>query len=307
MVKKEIIKFLSSDNKTMINACKWYSDTNYKAIVQIIHGMVEYIDRYDEFATFLANNGFLVIGHDHLGHGLSVINKEDYGYFGKNPSELLVNDMNKLREMFQDDKPYFMIGHSMGSFLLRKYLAVYGKNLSGAIIIGTGYVEPVVTRFGIIVTNIEGLFKGEKHRSKLLLKLSNGKDYKKFVSDGSDLKRNWLTKDIEIARKYYSNPMCSFIFTDNGYKGLFESINYCCKMRNINKIPKKLPILITSGEDDPVGGMGIGVTKVYNLFNKAKINNVELKIYPNDRHEILNETDRDVVYNDILKWLNKRI
>ena len=121
MIKKENIKFLSSDNKTEINAYKWIPESNYKGVVQITHGMAEYIDRYDDFARFLAKNGFLVIGHDHLGHGKSVNTKDDYGYFGKNPSNLLIKDMHKLREMFQDDKPYFMIGHSMGSFLLRKY------------------------------------------------------------------------------------------------------------------------------------------------------------------------------------------
>ncbi len=307
MIKKEIFNFLSSDNKTMINACKWYKNNNYKGVIQIIHGMVEFIDRYDEFAKFLAENDYLVIGHDHLGHGDSVNNPSDYGYFGKNPSELLIKDIHKLREMFDNNKPYIIIGHSMGSFLLRKYISIYGNGLEGAVIIGTGYVPSVATRFGIIVSHLEAFIKGERHRSKLLVKLSSDKNYRKFVADGSDLKRSWLTKDEEKAKEFYSNPKSQFIFTDNGYLGLFKTINYCCKMKNINKIPKSLPILITSGEDDPVGGMGNGVKKVYDLYMQANIKSVKLKLYKNDRHEILNEIDRKDVYNDILMWINAQL
>ena len=308
MIKKEIFKFLSNNNQTMINACKWIpQNSEYIGIIQIIHGMAEHIDRYDEFATFLANQGFLVVGHDHLGHGYSINSKDDYGYFGKNPSDLLIKDIHKLRMIFQDNKPYFMIGHSMGSFLLRKYLCFYGKDLSGAIIVGTGYVPSIASMFGIFIANVERILMGERHKSKLLVKLSSNRNYKKFVSDGSDLKRNWLTKDIHIAEKFFNDPKCNFIFTDNGYLGLLTTINYCSKAKNINKIPKNMPILISSGMIDPVGNMGKGVKTVYNLFKKANICDVKLKLYPNDRHEILNEIDRNKVYNDILIWLKKYI
>ncbi len=307
MIKKEIFKFLSSDNKTMINACKWIPEKNYKGIIQIVHGMVEFIDRYDEFARFLAEKGFLVIGHDHLGHGDSINSVDDYGYFGNKPFELLLSDIHKLREMFQDDKPYIILGHSMGSFLLRSYLSIDGDNLDGAIIMGTGYVPSFATRFGIIVTYLEGSIKGERHRSKLLVKLSSDKNYRQFVSDGSDLKRSWLSKDEKKVQAFFTNPKSQFIFTDNGYRGLFKAINFCCKRKNINKIPKSLPILITSGEDDPVGGMGSGVRKVYDLYIKSNLKSVDLKLYKNDRHEILNEIDRKDVYNDILRWINSQI
>ena len=198
-----------------------------------------------------------------------------------------------------------MIGHSMGSFLLRKYLSCYGDKINGAIIIGTGYVPNILSRFGILVSKIEGFFRGERHRSKLLVKLSSDKNYKKYDATGKDINNSWLTKDTEVVKKYFSNPKCQFIFTDNGYLGLFEAINYCCKQKNINMIPKSLPILITSGIDDPVGGMGEGVKKVYDLFKKSGIKNVLIKLYLNDRHEILNEINREEVYNDLLKWINK--
>ena len=307
MIKKEKFEFTSIDNKTMINAFKWIPEKKPKAVIQLIHGMVEYIDRYDEFARFLANKGFLVVGHDHLGHGDSVNSNDDYGYFGDNPCDLLIKDIHKIREMFDDDLPYIMIGHSMGSFLLRTYLSLYGKGVDGAIIIGTGYVPSIATYFGMAVAHIEGFFLGKKHRSKLLVKLSSDKNYKKFCSDGSNLEDSWLTKDTKIVKDYFNNSKCQFIFTDNGYLGLFKAINYCCKKKNINKIPKNLSILFASGSCDPVGGMEKGVKKVFKLFEESKIMDVTLKLYPNDRHEILNETDRVIVYNDILKWINHHI
>lgn len=307
MIKKEQFSFLSSDNKTMINACKWIPNNKPKAVIQIIHGMAEYIERYDEFARFLASKGFLVVGHDQLGHGDTVTNKDDYGYFGNNPRTLLINDIHKIRGMFESDLPYIMIGHSMGSFLLRTYLSLYGKNINGAIIIGTGYVPSIATYFGIAVANIEKFFLVERHRSKLLVKLSRDKNYRKFSSDGSDLGNSWLTKDEKIVKDFHNNPKCQFIFTDNGYIGLFSAINYCCKKKNILKIPKELPILIASGTSDPVGGMGRGVKKVFDMFRNADILDVTLKLYPNDRHEILNEIDRDIVYNDLLEWISKHI
>ena len=309
MIKKENFNFLSSDNKTKINACKWYKEeTNHKAIIQLTHGMIEYIDRYDDFAKFLAENDFLVIGHDHLGHGDSVESEKNFGYFGKHPSRLVVSDMNKLRKkFFKEDVPYFILGHSMGSYMLRKYLSIYGNDLSGAIIMGTGYIPGIVTTLGKTVAHLEALFLGWRHRSKLLQKLSYDKYYKRYSLDGSDSKNSWLTKDEEKVKKYYQDPKSTYIFTDNGYLGLFEAVEYSCKKKNIDKIPKDLPILFVSGKEDPVGQNGKGVEKVYRLFKEKNIQDVSLKLYENDRHEILNEIDKEKVYKDILDWLNSKI
>ncbi len=309
MIKKENFNFLSSDNKTKINACKWYKeDAKYKAIVEINHGMIEYIDRYDDFAEYLAENDFLVIGHDHLGHGNSIESDQDLGYFGKHPSNLVITDMYKLRKkFFKEDIPYFILGHSMGSYMLRKYLSIHGNDLSGAIIMGTGYIPKVVTFIAKTIAHIEALFLGWRHRSKLLQKLSYDKYYKRYTLDGSDLNNSWLTKDKEKVKKYYSDPKSTYIFTDNGYLGLFEAVDFSCRKKNIDKIPKDLPILFVSGKDDPVGQNGKGVEKVYNLFKKQNIQDVEIKLYENDRHEILNETDNKVVYKDILDWINSKI
>lgn len=304
--------FLSNDGKTAIHAVKWVPDSGeYSAILQITHGMVEYIERYEPFAEFLTSKGYLVVGHDHLGHGQSVTSREDWGFFyeGK-PSDTVVADMHKLRTLIQEenpDKPYFMLGHSMGSFMLRKYLCLHNDNLRGAIIMGTGFIPGNVTSLALGLTKLIGKIRGIKHRSKFIQGLAFGADYKGFDMTGEQPENSWLTKDVDIVRKYYQTPECTFMFTVNGYQGLFEAVNFSCDAENAKLIPKKLPLFIVSGDQDPVGGLGKGVKDAYYLYQNAGVQDLTYKLYENDRHEILNETDKQVVFEDLLAWMNVRI
>ena len=304
--------FLSNDGKTAIHAVKWVPDSGeYNAILQITHGMVEYIERYEPFAEFLTSKGYLVVGHDHLGHGQSVTSREDWGFFyeGK-PSDTVVADMHKLRTLIQEenpDKPYFMLGHSMGSFMLRKYLCLHNDNLRGAIIMGTGFIPGNVTSLALGLTKLIGKIRGIKHRSKFIQGLAFGADYKGFDMTGEQPENSWLTKDVDIVRKYYQTPECTFMFTVNGYQGLFEAVNFSCDAENAKLIPKKLPLFIVSGDQDPVGGLGKGVKDAYYLYQNAGVQDLTYKLYENDRHEILNETDKQVVFEDLLAWMNVRI
>ncbi len=309
MAKSEEFFFLSSNGTTTIHGIKWIPDNGkFNAILQISHGMCEHIGRYEEFANFIANYGIMVVGHDYVGHGKSVGSKEDYGYFGEHPSDILVEDMHKVRLAIQkEDKPYFMMAHSMGSYMLRKYLSIHGKGLSGAILLGTGYISKPVITFGILVAKLQGRIMGKRHRSKFIRKFSYSKPYKKFDSYGKDYTKSWLTKDVNAVKKYFNDSMCVFTFTCNGYLGLFEAISFCCKKSNAERIPKDLPIWLISGTDDPVGDLGKGVKKVAEMYKSVGISNVEFKLYPGDRHEILHEIDKDVVYADIISWLNSRI
>ena len=304
--------FLSNDGKTAVHAVKWMPDNGeFKAILQITHGMVEFIERYAAFAEFLTENGYMVVGHDHIGHGQSVASKEDWGFFAEeNPSDVVVADIHKLRTLVQEenpDVPYFMMGHSMGSFMLRKYLALHNENLRGAIIMGTGFIPEKMTNLALKLTGFVTKFRGVKYRSKLIQSLAFGADYKGFDMTGEKPEDSWLTKDVEIVKQYYNEPRCTFMFTVNGYKGLFEAVNFSCNPENAAKIPKKLPLFIVSGEQDPVGGLGKGVMDVYEMYKSAGIQDLTYKLYDNDRHEILNETDREVVYSDLLAWMNVRI
>lgn len=304
--------FLSNDEKTAVHAVKWTPDSGeYKAILQISHGMVEFIERYIPFAEFLTTKGYMVVGHDHIGHGRSVATQEDWGYFCENnPSDIVVADMHKLRTLIQEEHPgipYFMLGHSMGSFMLRKYLAVHNDNLRGAIIMGTGFIPGNMTSLALKLTAIVTKFRGSKYRSKLIQSLAFGADYKGFDMTGENPENSWLTKDVDIVKAYYNEPRCTYMFTVNGYKGLFEAVNFCCNVENAKKLPRKLPLFFVSGEQDPVGGLGKGVKQTYDMYKEVGMLDITYKLYKDDRHEILNETDKEKVFQDLLAWMNVRI
>ena len=311
-VMKERFHFLSRDGKTKINAVKWIPKSgSVRAVMQMTHGMIEYIERYDEFACYLAGRGFLAVGHDHLGHGDSVTDEAEWGYFSeKRPSETAVADMHQVTRIIQNqypDCPYFILGHSMGSFLLRRYLTLHSGDVTGAVICGTGTQPKAVTRFGMLVCCLIGLFRGWHYRSRFITEVSFGKTYAQFDKTGEDVSRNWLSKNEESVRAYYQDPRCTFVFTLNGYFGLFSTIHYVSCMKHVRKIRKDLPVLFLSGADDPVGNFGEGVKKAYAQYRQAGIQDVKLKLYQDDRHEILQETDREKVFADIYQWCRRHM
>lgn len=312
MTKEERFSFQSADGKTAIDAVKWIpADGNYHAILQISHGMVEYIDRYKPFAEYLNSKGYLVVGHSHLGHGASVQSQADWGYFAeKDSADILIKDMHTLRTMIQKENknvPYFMLGHSMGSYLLRRYLTVYHDNLCGAIVMGTGCVPDALSKMGKTLCSFMAKIFGWRHRSEFVNSLTFSGPYKKFDMDGKKPENNWLCRDAEVVKKYYGEPKCRFVFTLNGFHMLMDMVYYDNQVENVKKTPVKLPIFLVSGQDDPVGDLGEGVKKVYHMYEKAGLKDVTYKLYEKDRHEILNELDKDVVYEDIYSWMEVRI
>lgn len=308
-MKKSIFGFLSMDKKTQIHAVKWEPEQGeIRGVLQISHGMVEYVERYEAFAEYLTQKGFVVVGNDHLGHGESVVSQELWGYFApERGSDLVVRDLHQLRKKTEKKYPgvpYFMLGHSMGSFLLRKYLCKYGKGLSGAIIMGTGTQTDKTVKFGRALCKIIARFRGWKYRSKLVDKLVFSGNNKRFEKEGASA---WLTKDREIVSAYRKDARCTFQFTLNGFYNLFDTIYYINQPEHIAAIPKSLPMFLVSGKDDPVGDYGTGVKKAYAAYVQAGMKEVDLKLYSNDRHEILNELDRETVYKDIYAWLQKHL
>lgn len=308
-MKKSTFEFLSADKGTKIHAVKWEPDTEkIQGILQITHGMVEYIERYEAFAEYMTNQGFLVVGHDHLGHGASVVSSEYWGYFAKqNGSDILVEDMNTLRIMTQKEYPelpYFMLGHSMGSFMLRKYLSKYGQNLRGAIIMGTGSQPDKMVKLGKRVCKFLAVFRGWSHRSKLVNNMAFSGNNKRFEAEGISA---WLTKDKEIVTSYNKEPRCTFIFTLNGFYNLFDTIHYINQPEHMDAIPKELPLFFVSGEDDPVGNYGAGVKEACEAYERVGIEDITWKLYPTDRHEILNELDKEKVYEDIYAWMKVHV
>ena len=312
MPEKTDFTFRSTDKKTEIHAIKVMPDGKPKAIVQLVHGMDEYIDRHDDFADFLAQHGYLVIGHDHLGHGDTAATPEDFGYFAEGRGDItLVEDIHKLRLHTQDepanaDLPYFILGHSMGSYLLREYLGLYSDGLAGAIIMGTGDVPDISTDFGIFLCNALARINGWRHRSLAIQSMTYTKSYKRYDVTGRDTSNSWLSKVPSVIEAYRGDPRCTFVFTLNGHLALFESVKAACSLKTINSMAKDLPVLIVSGADDPVGDLGEGVKRVYDKFLGAGMEDVTMKLYENDRHEILHETDSDQVYEDLLGWLDTK-
>lgn len=305
---KQEFYYPSRDGKTQIHAIEWVPEGEIKGVLQICHGMVEYIDRYHEFAEYMSENGYYVTGHDHLGHGKSIQSEEELGYFDETRgNQYVIGDIQKLREMTMKkypDAPYYMLGHSMGSFLLREYLTMYGKGLDGAVIMGTGYQSALILNAGQLVCRVIAAFKGWKHRSRFVDNLSFGSYNKRF--EPAETTKDWITSDREKRQKYVEDPLCSYMFTLGAYYQMFEGMKVLTKKESLERIPKDLPILFVSGKDDPVGAFGKSVTKVYEKYKSAGIHNVSIHLYQGDRHEILNEVDREKVYHDILRWIETK-
>lgn len=304
-MKKEEFRFRSTGNTVDIRAVRYIPVGEPKAILQIAHGMVEFIDRYDEFASYMCEQGFLVTGNDHIGHGGSVNSEDDWGYFtDKNGNQVLLDDIYELTKLTKKDypnKPYFLLGHSMGSFYARQYLCEHGNELNAAIIMGTGLQPLPTVKAGMMVCKLIASIKGWKYRSDLVNNMAFGSYNKKF--EPTRTRADWLTKDEKIVDYYINEPRCSFKFTLNGYYNMFAGIARLHDEAYLNRMPKDLPILFVSGQDDPVGSFGKEVESSVASVKKAGCRNVEMKLYPNDRHEILNETDKKDIYKDLADWL----
>jgi alpha-beta hydrolase superfamily lysophospholipase len=316
MAVREEYTFKSKDDiGSTIHAVKWTpDDNNIKAILQICHGMQEYILRYEEFATFMADHGFAVIGHDHIGHGTTVSDESELGIMHtSSPAEVMMEDIlsnfKLMREQYPD-LPFFILGHSMGSYLLRMLLSKKAselKGLSGAVIMGTGTEKNGTIRMGRMVVNLLASFRGWNYKSKFVAGLMFGAPYKFYDVTGKEPERSWLSKNVDNVKAYYKNPLNNYMFSLNGYKVLLTATLFDNQMVNINKINKDLPIIFVSGDKDPVGNLGIGVKEAYKKFEDAGIRDVSIKLYHGDRHEVLNELDRETVYADLLNWMQSRM
>lgn len=312
MARKGTFTFVSSNRETRLHGVQWMpSSGEYRAVLQIAHGMTEFIERYEEFAEYMTTLGFLVVGHDHLGHGQSAIIPEDWGYFTKErASDCLVWDMHRLRRKVQGmhpELPYFMMGHSMGSFLLRKYITRYGEDLAGAIIMGTGSMPDAAVKSGMAAVRTMAAVRGWRHRSPVIERMVFSNVFSRYNMDGSDPENSWLSKDREKVEEYYADEQCTFHFTLNGFYTLLETVAYTNQKAYLEYIPEDLPILLVSGGDDPIGDFGKGVEKAARQLQDAGLSDVTLRLFEGDRHEILNETNRDQVYEEIGAWCRERV
>ncbi len=279
-----------------------------RAVVQMVHGMVAHIARYEELARYLAERGIASVGHDHLGHGKTAAGPEDYGYFGEPDGNRLVLD--DIRAVTRWGKaraelagaPGFLLGHSMGSFYSRQYLCEYGAELTGAILLGTGSQPRAAAALGRLVCRAIALCKGWRYRSAFVDRLAMGSYNRSFEPGRTS--GDWLNRDEKEVDAHLADPRCQFIFTLNAYYSLFTCLGRQCDPKLLARVPKDLPLLFLAGGDDPVGDKGKGVRRAVRDLKKAGVKNIRTKLYPGARHELLVEVNRQEVFADILAFVD---
>jgi len=302
---REIV-FDAANGEHKIYASVWEPDTAAAGVFQISHGMNEYAQRYGEFAEYLAGKGFAVCANDHAGHGKS-FNKMR-GYFGKADGwRHMVDDMKKLYDLTSAEYaglPYFMLGHSMGSYLTRAYCAIYGNTLSGAIFSGTSDA-PAMLPLAILLDRIIVRMGGAESEGRVFQQLTSGSYNKRFKPNrsGSD----WLTRDNEKIDAFLNDSRSQFKFTNSAYGDLFAALSFISRKSWAESLPRQLPILLFSGGEDPLSVGGKGVFTVFKRMTAAGCTDVMMKLYGQGRHEMLNELNRAEVYADIYNWMSVRM
>ncbi len=307
MIKKEEFTIDSRDGKTALHAVKWLPETEPVCILQIIHGMNDYIQRYEEMAQYFAGKGILVVGDDHLGHGSSVSKGGQYGYICETDgATVMVRDEHRLKKTIQQQYPgvpYLIFGHSMGSFILRNYLIRYGSGIDGAIICGTGNPAKWQLVAGKFVTTLLGKLRGDHYVSGFVANMTS-KAYMKVIENPRTC-HDWICSDPKVVDAYAKDPQGGgFTFSVNAYHVLYELADRMQNKKELAKMPKKLPVLIVSGTEDPVGERGKAPQKLYDDFLNLDMTKVTFKLYNGCRHELYNEPVKETFFLDLENWIS---
>lgn len=293
-----------SCGKGQIHACRWEPEGEVKGIVQIIHGIAEHAERYQDFAEYLNSQGYLVVAEDHMGHGKSGGPGCTQGYFDGGWF-CAVDDSYQLlltTKAEYPDVPYILFGHSMGSFMTRTLLIKYpNSGISGAVICGTGFMPESVVKAGYAMANALCRLCGERKTNALLHKIMFGAYNNRIEHRRTEF--DWLNRDNAQVDLYISDPMCGFLETVGLERDMMEGILYIQDKENLCLMNRTLPIFFIAGGDDPVGDYGSGVRKAANAFQLAGMQKVSCRIYPLCRHEILNEINKNEIYEDVSQWI----
>ena len=307
------LSYPSHDNASTIRALVWEpddaarSDFSPRAVVQIVHGMSEHVERYAPFAEFLVGRGFVVCANDHVGHGKTA-GEHDLGHMPlANGADVLVEDVHALREKVCERYPHarhVMFGHSMGSFVTRVYLTRHADGLSAAILCGTGQQPRIQTVAGRVITHLIAQIRGERHVSRFVDSLGAGA-YGRAIKDArTDV--DWISSDPDVVDEYIADPLCGQPFTVGAYATLASLVADATDARLARRVPKDLPLLFVAGAEDPVGDCGRGVARAVDEYRNAGVRLVEMGIYPGARHEILNEPCHEAVWHDVEEFLARQ-
>lgn len=305
--KEEIFCIQGKDGKEIF-VHYWDKVQNPRGVVQIFHGMAEHGGRYGRFAEFLNENGFIVYADDHRGHGKTAGSVEELGYLGEDGFNRVVEDEHLLTHRIKANHPglpVIVFAHSFGSFVGQEYITRYGSELNGVILSGSACKSGPDVTAGRTVAAIEMKLYGGRKKSRLMNSLA----FSRFNSRIANPKQPfaWLSRDEEEVNKYVEDPFCGTVFTANFFYFFFRGLSHLYRKDKIMRIPKKLPVFICAGDGDPVGDYGKSVKKLYGMYKGIGMEDVELKLYPGARHEILNEVNRDEVFSHILNWINKLV
>ncbi|HNW69388.1 MAG TPA: lysophospholipase [Bacteroidales bacterium] len=298
---------LKTEDNIDVFVYSWLPDEGaaVKGIVQVSHGMAEHAARYEDFARHMVATGFAVFINDHRGHGKTAGSLENTGFIsGINSWESILDDMllvNRHIHQAHENIPVILLGHSMGSFYARAYLEKFPETISGIVLSGTAWHPALVLGFGLMVSKLQCFIKGDKNRSKLLDKLSFGAYNSKFKPCTTPF--DWLSRDVQVCKKYTADEYCGWVATSSFFRELFRLLKFIHRSGLYQQVNKEMPVLIFSGEEDPVGNFSKGPKKMYAFLKEKGFTNIALTIYPRGRHEMLNELNKTEVYNNIINWL----
>ena len=306
-MKEKTGKFPSANGLYDISYHICLPEGNAKGIFHISHGMCEYFKRYSETIEHFTSRGFVVVGCDHMGHGESISSDDDLGYFGKDSYHCFADDLKTLNDIVRKtyrSLPYILLGHSMGSFVVRDYITRYSDSIDGCILCGTAGSNKAL-KAGLTLCSIIEKLKGDRYRSKMIRNIAFGSYNKRFKAE-KDLV-SWLTREKSVRDKYKKDKYCTFTFTVSGFKNMFSLLGEVTSKEWASKVPLSLPVYIISGRDDPVGGYGKGTDEVFDSLNECELNFLKYKLYDDCRHELFSEINKEEAWEDVIKFCDEVI
>ncbi|HEY4602123.1 MAG TPA: lysophospholipase [Cerasibacillus sp.] len=294
--------WIEAEDETAIHVMKWTKETTPRAIVQLSHGMVEHIERYDELARFFVKHDLYVYGNDHRGHGQTGEHQGKLGFFAERHGfDKVTHDLYMVTQQIKLDypeTPIILLGHSMGSFLARKYIQLYSQEIVAVVLSGTTYASPVEIFFGKQAANVTDPFQKAPYLNQLIFGLNN----RKVIEPLTDF--DWLTGDRESVQTYIADPLCGFVPTGQFFRDLFSGLADIHNQAKNSHIPCDLPMLFISGEQDPVGKYGKNIWKAANVYKELGMSNIMVALFHEGRHELFHEINKQDVFQFVYKWID---